>query len=252
MRALVVAERRAARPIPRGGWRRVRLRRLQGHLGQVPGANVQDPARGAPWPSWSRPAPRSGTPSLRLVETGGELLRLVRCLQSARRSRRTTARYGRREGPGRRWSASATTECPHCAVANRPLHDLDHLCPSKAARCVQVLPLPGHAQVARNRRRLRPSSRRRRQYLADEPNLLFRPPGRAGRREPQGLRQAARLDGAQMLKEVYAGRSRRDREPSPGGDRRAGAGDTPPCSSTGRQHVLPMKAAVPQRSVETS
>jgi len=140
-------------------------------------------------------------------------------------------------------------QCPHCATANKPLHDLVTAAEKGKARlCAKYFPLPGHPR-ARVAAACAEYARRQGKFWPMN-DLLF---ARQDELDDDNLKAYAKqvgLDGAQMLKEVYAGRFDAvvDAHVQAGMSARVQA--TPTVFVNGRQHVLPMKLNFLQRSVE--
>jgi len=140
-------------------------------------------------------------------------------------------------------------QCPHCAVANKPLHEVvTGPEKGKARLCSKFYPLPGHAR-ARIAAACAEYARRQGKFWPMN-DLLF---AHQDELDDESLKTYAKqlgLDGAQMLKEVYAGRFEGVIE----GHLQEGIGarvqSTPSVFVNGRQHVLPMKLQFLQRSVE--
>jgi protein-disulfide isomerase len=140
-------------------------------------------------------------------------------------------------------------QCPHCAVANKPLHDLvTGPEKAKARLCSKFFPLPGHAR-ARIAAGCAEYARRHGKFWPMN-DLLF---ARQDELDDENLKAYAKqvgLDGTQMLKEVYAGKF----EPVIESHLQEGIGArvqaTPTIFVNGRQHLLPVKLQYLQRSVE--
>ncbi len=118
-------------------------------------------------------------------------------------------------------------QCPHCAVANKPLHDL------------VTGPEKGKARLCSKFFPLRPMN-----------DLLFAHQDELDDDSLKGYARQLGLDGAQMLKEVYAGRFEGVIEAHLQEGIAARVQATPTVFVNGRQHVLPMKLQFLQRSVE--
>ena len=140
-------------------------------------------------------------------------------------------------------------QCPHCAVANKPLHDLvTGAEKGKARLCSKFFPLPGHAR-ARIAAGCAEYARQHGKFWQMH-DLLF---AHQDELEDENLKTYAKqvgLDGAQMLKEVYAGRFEGVIEAHLQEGIAARVQATPTVFVNGRQHVLPMKLQFLQRSVE--
>ncbi|MFL5311610.1 MAG: DsbA family protein [Myxococcales bacterium] len=140
-------------------------------------------------------------------------------------------------------------QCPHCAVANKPLHELvSGPEKGKARLCAKFFPLPGHAR-ARIAAGCAEYARRHGKFWPMN-DLLF---AHQDELEDENLKAYAKqvgLDGAQMLKEVYAGRFEAAIEAHLQEGRGARVQATPTIFVNGRPHVLPVKLQFLQRSVE--
>jgi protein-disulfide isomerase len=140
-------------------------------------------------------------------------------------------------------------QCPHCATAMKPLHDLvNGADKGKARLCAKYFPLPGH-QRARVAAGCAEYARRRGKFW--EMNaLLF---AHQEELDDQSLKAYAKelgLDGAQMLKEVYAGRFDAIIDAHQKEGVSAHVQSTPTLFINGRHHRLPIKLQYLQRSVE--
>jgi protein-disulfide isomerase len=140
-------------------------------------------------------------------------------------------------------------QCPHCAVAAKPLRDLvTQAEKGKARLCSKYFPLQGHPR-ARIAAGCAEYARRHGKFWQMH-ELLF---AHQDELDDENLRSYARqlgLDGSQMLKEVYAGRYDAviDAQQQEGAS--AGVQATPTIFVNGRQHVLPLKLQFLQRSIE--
>src|SRR6266481_3299578 len=140
-------------------------------------------------------------------------------------------------------------ECPHCAVANKPLHDLvSGPEKGKARLCSKFFPLPGHAR-ARIAAACAEYARRHGKFWPMN-DLLFAHQDQLDDDSLKGYAKQLGLDGAQMLKEVYAGRFEGTIEAQLQEGIGARVQATPTVFVNGRQHLLPMKLQFLQRSVE--
>jgi protein-disulfide isomerase len=140
-------------------------------------------------------------------------------------------------------------ECPHCAVANKPLHDLvSGPEKGKARLCSKFFPLPGHAR-ARIAAACAEYARRHGKFWPMN-DLLFAHQDQLDDENLKGYAKQLGLDGAQMLKEVYAGRYDGAIEAHLQEGRAARVQATPTIFVNGRQHLLPVKLQFLQRSVE--
>jgi protein-disulfide isomerase len=141
-------------------------------------------------------------------------------------------------------------QCPHCAVANKPLHDLVTSAPikGKARLCSKFFPLPGHSR-ARIAAGCAEFARRQGKFWPMN-DLLF---AHQDELDDESLKSYAKqlgLDGAQMLKEVYAGKFEGVIESHLKEGMGARVNATPTIFINGRQHLLPAKLQFLQRSVE--
>jgi protein-disulfide isomerase len=140
-------------------------------------------------------------------------------------------------------------QCPHCAVANKPLHDLvTGADKGKARLCSKYFPLSGHPR-ARIAAGCAEYARQHGKFWQMH-DVLF---AHQDEMEDENLKTYAKqvgLDGAQMLKEVYAGRYDAVVESHLREGTNAGVQATPTIFVNGRQHVLPVKPQFLRRSVE--
>jgi len=140
-------------------------------------------------------------------------------------------------------------QCPHCAVANKPLHDLvTGPEKGKARLCAKFFPLPGHSR-ARLAAGCAEFARRQDKFWQMN-DLLF---ANQDQLDDDSLKKYAKqvgLNGAQMLKEVYAGKFDPVIEAHLQEGMSARVNSTPTLFINGRQHVLPAKLEFLQRSVE--
>jgi protein-disulfide isomerase len=140
-------------------------------------------------------------------------------------------------------------QCPHCAVANKPLHDLvTGPEKGKARLCSKYFPLTGHPR-ARVAAACAEYARKNGKFWQMN-DLLFANQDQLDDDSLKGYAKQIGLDGAQMLKEVYAGRFDAviDAHLQEGAAARVNA--TPTLFINGRQHMLPAKLQFLQRSVE--
>lgn len=131
-------------------------------------------------------------------------------------------------------------ECPHCAAAAKPLSEMVKALSGKVRWCSKYFPLPGHshAQVAAG------CAEYARQHgkFWEMSELLFAHQEELDDAHLKEYAHNLKLDGAQMLKEVYAGRFDRliDKHKQEG--MAHGVRATPTLFFNGRQAVLPLKA----------
>ncbi len=140
-------------------------------------------------------------------------------------------------------------QCPHCAVANKPLHDLvTGAGKGKARLCSKYFPLTGHPR-ARVAAACAEYARKHGKFWQMN-DLLFANQDQLDDDSLKAYAKQIGLDGAQMLKEVYAGRfdALIDAHLQEGAAARVNA--TPTLFINGRQHMLPVKLQFLQRSVE--
>ena len=131
-------------------------------------------------------------------------------------------------------------ECPHCAAVQKPLKDLLAGLPGRVRLCSKYFPLPSHvhAQAAAASAEFA----RQRGKFWEMSDLLF---AHQDELDDAHLKQYARdlkLDGAQMLKDVYAGRFDPIIEKQKNEGAAAGVRATPTLFFNGRQHTLPLKS----------
>jgi protein-disulfide isomerase len=140
-------------------------------------------------------------------------------------------------------------QCPHCAVANKPLHDLvTGPEKGKARLCSKYFPLPGHPR-ARIAAACAEFARRQNKFWQMN-DLLFANQEQLDDESLKKYAKEAGLDGAQMLKEVYAGKFDAAIDAHLREGNSAGVNSTPTLFINGRQHLLPVKLEFLQRSVE--
>ncbi|HWE25100.1 MAG TPA: DsbA family protein [Myxococcales bacterium] len=140
-------------------------------------------------------------------------------------------------------------QCPHCAVAAKPLHDLVMQAEKGKARlCSKYFPLNGHPR-ARVAAACAEYARRHGKFWQMH-ELLFANQEQLDDDTLRSLAKQLGLDGAQMLKEAYAGKFDAviDSHQQEGVNARVQA--TPTLFINGRQHLLPVKLQFLQRSVE--
>ena len=139
-------------------------------------------------------------------------------------------------------------QCPHCATAVKPLHDLVADLQGKVRLCSKNFPLPGHprAQIAAGCGEYA----HRKGKFWEMSELLF---GHQEELEDTNLKAFAEklgLDGNAMLKEVYAGKFDSLIEHHKAEGLAAGVRATPTIYFNGRQHTLPLKLGYLERSAQ--
>lgn len=130
-------------------------------------------------------------------------------------------------------------QCPHCAHAVEPLHELVKALPGKARLCSKYFPLPGHprAQIAAACAEFA----RQKGKFWEMNDLLFSHQEELDDTRLKGYAQKLGLDGETMLKQVYAGRfdAAIDKHKKEG--LASGVNATPTLFFNGRQYTLPIK-----------
>ena len=130
-------------------------------------------------------------------------------------------------------------QCPHCAAALKPLHDLADSFKGKLRLCAKYFPLPGHARAVPAAGAAEFARARKKFWELNE--ILF---AKQDELEDANLKAYARqvgLDGDAMLKDVYAGKYNDliERHRKEGMD--AGVRSTPSLFFNGRLLTLPVK-----------
>ncbi|TMA25913.1 MAG: hypothetical protein E6J78_15800 [Deltaproteobacteria bacterium] len=130
-------------------------------------------------------------------------------------------------------------QCPHCAVAFKPLHDMVEALPGKIRLCSKHFPLPNHprAPVAAGCAEFA----RQGGKFWEMSELLFSHQEELDDGQLKSFAAKLGLDGNAMLKEVYAGKfdSIIERHKKEGLE--AGVRATPTLFYNGRQYALPYK-----------
>jgi protein-disulfide isomerase len=140
-------------------------------------------------------------------------------------------------------------QCPHCAVANKPLHEVvTGPEKGKARLCSKFFPLPGHVR-ARIAAACAEYARRHGKFWPMN-DLLFAHQDELDDDNLKAYAKQVGLDGAEMLKEVYAGKFDGLIEAHLQEGRAARVQATPTIFVNGRQHLLPVKVQFLQRSIE--
>jgi protein-disulfide isomerase len=140
-------------------------------------------------------------------------------------------------------------QCPHCAVAVKPLHDTV-LGPEKgkARLCPKYFPLPGHPR-ARIAAACAEYAKRKGKFWEMHETLF----ANQDQLDDDSLKRYAQqlgLDGAQMLKEAYAGKLDAVVDAQLQEGQAAHVNATPTIFVNGRQHLLPVQPFFLQRSIE--
>jgi protein-disulfide isomerase len=130
-------------------------------------------------------------------------------------------------------------QCPHCAHAVQPLHDLVKALPGKARLCSKYFPLPGHprAQIAAACAEFA----RQKGKFWELNALLFSHQEELDDGQLKAMARQIGLDGEAMLKQVYAGRFDPTVEKHRKEGMAAGVNATPTLFFNGRQYTLPIK-----------
>ncbi|HZX96761.1 MAG TPA: thioredoxin domain-containing protein [Myxococcales bacterium] len=130
-------------------------------------------------------------------------------------------------------------QCPHCARAQQPLHEMVKALPGKIRLCSKYFPLPGHprAQVAAGCAEFA----RQKGKFWEMNQLLFAHQEELGDGELKEYARQIGVDGEAMLKQVYAGRFDAGIEKQKQEGVMAGVNATPTLFFNGRQYVLPIK-----------
>ena len=130
-------------------------------------------------------------------------------------------------------------QCPHCAVASKPLHDLVAAMPGKVRLCSKYFPLPGHPRAQPAAAAAEYAFRHHKFWEMSE--LLF---ANQDGLDDAHLRDFARslgLDGVEMVKEIYSGKLDGPIEKQKNEGMAAGVRATPTLFFNGRQFTLPIK-----------
>lgn len=132
-------------------------------------------------------------------------------------------------------------QCPHCAVASKPLREMVKALPGKVRLCSKHFPLPGHTRAQQAAAAAEYAFRHKKFWEMSE--LLFAHQENE-ELDDAHLRDYAKqvgLDGNDMLKQIYSGRldAAIEKQKKEGAD--AGVRGTPTVFFNGRQFVLPIK-----------
>jgi protein-disulfide isomerase len=132
-------------------------------------------------------------------------------------------------------------QCPHCATATKPLHDLVDAMRGRVRLCSKYFPLQSHAraQVAAGCAEF---ARQKGKYW-EMSEMLFAHQDELGDDQLKTFARQLGLDGNQMLKEVYAGRYDAVIEKQKSEGVAAGVNATPTLFFDGRRYTLPIKPA---------
>ena len=130
-------------------------------------------------------------------------------------------------------------QCPHCAAATKPIHDMVDALPGKVRLCSKYFPLPSHNRAAIAAACAEYARTRGKFWEMSE--MLF---GHQDELEDAQLKSYAKqlgLDGNEMLKQVYAGKfdAAVDKQKNEG--MAAGVNATPTLFFNGRKYNLPLK-----------
>ena len=130
-------------------------------------------------------------------------------------------------------------QCPHCAHAVEPLHELVQALPGKVRLCSKYFPLPGHprAQIAAACAEFA----RQKGKFWEMSDLLFSHQEELDDGQLKSFAQKLGLDGETMLKQVYAGKFDAAIEKHKKEGLAAGVNATPTLFFDGRQYTLPIK-----------
>ena len=140
-------------------------------------------------------------------------------------------------------------QCPHCATANKPLHELvTGAEKGKARLCSKFFPLPGHAR-ARIAAGCAEYARRHGKFWPMN-DLLFAHQDELDDENLKAYAKQVGLDGSEMLKEVYAGKYDQIVDGQRKEGDAAGVQATPTIYFNGRHNVLPVQSFFLQRSME--
>jgi len=139
-------------------------------------------------------------------------------------------------------------QCPHCAAALKPLHELVTAPDSKVKLCSKYFPLPGHPR-ARIAAACAEYARKRGKFW-EMNRLLFEHQEELDDANLKSFAQQLKLDGNDMLKEAYAGKFEAIIERHLKEGAAAEVQATPSLFLNGRLHTLPVKLEYLRHSVE--
>jgi protein-disulfide isomerase len=139
-------------------------------------------------------------------------------------------------------------QCPHCAAALKPLHELVTAPDNKVKLCSKYFPLPGHPR-ARLAAACAEYARKRGKFW-EMNRLLFDHQEELDDANLRSFAQQLKLDGNDMLKEAYAGKFEAIIERHLKEGAAAEVQATPSLFLNGRLHTLPVKLEYLRHSVE--
>lgn len=140
-------------------------------------------------------------------------------------------------------------QCPHCAAANKPLHELVSGRDSKVKLCSKYFPLPGHPR-ARLAAACAEYARQRHKFW-EMSGLLFEHQDELDDQNLKSFAQKLKLgDGSEMLKEAYAGKFEPIIQRHVQEGATAGVDATPSLFLDGRLLALPVKLDYLRISIE--
>lgn len=132
-------------------------------------------------------------------------------------------------------------QCPHCATAAKPLHEMVSAAKGRVKLCSKNFPLPGHPRAAIAAACAEWARKQGKFWEMSE--LLFEHQEELDDAQLKGFAQGLGLDGAAMLKDVYAGKLDPLVERHKSEGVAAGVRATPTVYFNGRQFTLPLKTA---------
>jgi protein-disulfide isomerase len=132
-------------------------------------------------------------------------------------------------------------QCPHCAAATKPLHDMVPALPGKVRLCSKYFPLPGHPRAQQAAGAAEYAFHHKKFWEMSE--MLFAHQD-TDELDDGHLKEYAKqlgLDGNEMVKQIYAGKFDPviEKQKKEGMD--AGVRATPTLFFNGRQFTLPLK-----------
>ena len=132
-------------------------------------------------------------------------------------------------------------QCPHCAAAEKPLHDMVKALSGKVRLCSKYFPLPGHPRAQQAAAAAEYAGRHHKFWEMSE--LLFAHQD-TDELDDAHLKDYAKqlgLDGNEMLKMIYAGKLDPAVEKQKNEGVAAGVNATPTLFFNGRRFALPLK-----------